>query len=77
MKYLLQTYVNALIHNIDERFKETLPIICAFSIFHPESMLHEESDGFASYGDSSIVTLANYLGYLEKTLDPLAPRPST
>ena len=35
MKTMLVTYTNALIRNMDGRFKESLPVVTALSIFDP------------------------------------------
>ena len=46
LKWFLRKYVDALIQNIDERFKESSPILDSFRIFDVLSVPAKTDDGF-------------------------------
>ena len=46
LKRFLRKYVDALIQNIDERFKESSPILDSFRIFDVLSVPAKTDDGF-------------------------------
>ena len=56
MKTMLVNYTDALIRNIDDRFKESLPVVTALSIFDP--VLMPSVGDFRSYGLAEIELVA-------------------
>lgn len=58
MKTMLVTYTNALIRNMDDRFKESLPILTVLSIFDP--LLMPSAGDFTSYGLAEMELIAKH-----------------
>lgn len=58
MKTMLVTYTNALIRNMDDRFKESLPVVTALSIFYP--LLMPSAGDFTSYGLAEMELIAKH-----------------
>ncbi|CAB4013808.1 zinc finger 862-like, partial [Paramuricea clavata] len=59
MKTMLVKYTNALIRNLDDRFKESLPVLTALSIFDP--MLTPSAAGaFKTHGNAEIELIAKH-----------------
>ena len=58
MKTTLANYTNALIRNMDDRFKESLPVVTALSIFDP--LLMPSVGEFQSYGLAEIKLIAKH-----------------
>lgn len=55
---MLVTYTNALIRNMDDRFKESLPVVTALSIFDP--LLMPSAGDFTSYGLAEMELIAKH-----------------
>lgn len=58
MKTMLVNYTDALIRNMDDRFKESLPVVTALSIFDP--VLMPSVGDFRSYGLAEIELVAKH-----------------
>ena len=60
MDRLLKKYVTSLITNIDNRFKASIPVLKAFSIFDIMAIPSIRSPGFKEYGDDHIKSLSKH-----------------
>ena len=60
MDRLLKKYVTSLITNIDNRFKASIPVLKAFSIFDVMAIPSIRSPGFKEYGDDHIKSLSKH-----------------
>ena len=57
---ILNRYIDALLKNIDYRFKDSLPVISAFSVFDPMIMPAKDSPEFLKYAHTELSTLAEH-----------------
>lgn len=60
LQRLLQKYIKALVKNIDKRFKSSLPVLSAFSVFDPMLIPDRQSPAFYSHGDAEVQVLAEH-----------------
>ena len=60
MERLLKKYVTSLITNIHNRFKASIPVLKAFSIFDVMAIPSIRSPGFKEYGDDHIKSLSKH-----------------
>ena len=60
MDRLLKKYVTSLITNIDNRFKASIPVLKAFSIFDVMAIPSIRSPGFKEYGNDHIKSLSKH-----------------
>lgn len=67
----MSNYVQALVSNLDDRFKEAAPLLAAFSIFDP-CLLPDKSDQcFKNYGNAKLESLGSQFFVGEETNDEL------
>ena len=57
---LLKKYTQALKENIDSRFKDAMPVVCAIAIFNANPIPNHGTAEFLSYGSKEISTLSNH-----------------
>ena len=57
---LLKKYRQVLKENIDSRFKDAMPVVCAFAIFNANAIPKRGTAEFLSYGSKEISTLSNH-----------------
>ena len=60
LRNLLKKYTQALKENIDSRFKDAMPVVCAFAIFNANAIPNCGTAEFLSYGSKEIGTLSNH-----------------
>jgi len=60
LRNLLKKYTQALKENIDSRFKDAMPVVCAFAIFNANAIPNRQTAEFLSYGSKEIGTLSNH-----------------
>ena len=60
LRNLQNKYTQALKENIDSRFKDAMPVICAFAIFSANAIPNRGTAEFLSYGSKEIGTLSNH-----------------
>ena len=60
LRNLLKKYTQALKENIDSRFKDAMPVVCAFAIFNANAIPKRGTAEFLSYGLKEISTLSNH-----------------
>ena len=59
MTDLLSVYTNSLIQNIDDRFKQSLPLLTALDIFNPLK-LPDDPTLLSKYGEQSILKIIEH-----------------
>ena len=57
---VLKKYTQALKENIDSRFKNAMPVVCASAIFNANAIPNCGTAEFLSYGSKEIGTLSNH-----------------
>ena len=60
LENLLSNYVNALKANIDSRFKESLPVVSAWSVSDPLKVPSKEHPSFKTYGKNQVHALVQH-----------------
>ena len=60
LRNLLKKYRQVLKENIDSRFKDAMPVVCAFAIFNANAIPNCGTAEFLSYGLKEIGTLSNH-----------------
>ena len=60
LRNLLKKYTQALKENIDSRFKDAMPVVCASAIFNANAIPNHGTAEFSSYGSKEISTLSNF-----------------
>ena len=53
-------YTQALKESIDSRFKDAMPVVCAFATFDANAIPNRGTAEFLSYGSKEIGTLSNH-----------------
>ena len=73
MDRLLKKYVTSLITNINNRFKASIPVLKAFSIFYVMAIPSTRSPGLKEYGDDHIKLLSKHFfaGYVNVNAEKL------
>ena len=60
LRNLLMKYTQVLKENIDSRFKDAMPVVCAFAILNANAIPNRGTAEFSSYGWEEIGTLSNH-----------------
>ena len=72
----MSNYVQALVSNLDDCFKEAAPLLAAFSVFDP-CLLPDKSDQIIkNYGNTKFESLGSHFFVGEETNDELLAEPS-
>ena len=58
---LLQDYISCLQDNIDNCFKDSIPVLTAMQIFNPQMLLSKDSSEFEEYGKNMSTPWQNYI----------------
>jgi hypothetical protein len=67
----MSNYVQALVSNLDDRFKEAAPLLAAFSIFDPCLLPDKSDQSFKNYGNAKLESLGSHFFVGEETNDEL------
>ncbi|XP_062583557.1 zinc finger protein 862-like isoform X2 [Saccostrea cucullata] len=59
-KRLLEKYIDALVHNIKQRFSDSMNILKSFDIFNPLSIPERDQREFRNYGEEHVITLTEH-----------------
>ena len=60
LRNLLMKYSQVVKEKIDSRFKDAMPVVCAFAIFNANAIPNRGTAEFSSYGWKEIGTLSNH-----------------
>ena len=67
----MSNYVQALVSNLDDRFKEAAPLLAAISIFDPCLLPDKSDQSFKNYGNAKLESLGSHFFVGEETNDEL------
>jgi hypothetical protein len=67
----MSNYVQALVSNLDDHFKEAAPLLAAFSIFNPCILPDKSDQSFKNYGNAKLESLGSHFFVGEETNDEL------
>jgi hypothetical protein len=67
----MSNYVQALVSNLDDRFKEAAPLLAVFSVFDPCLLPDKSDQNFKNYGNAKLESLGSHIFVGEDTNDVL------